>query len=530
MIGEGPEVYDLTLASFRKLLPVFLPLIFLAFLQPVMGQTVYDIQVGAWGDDASRGNMGVGVEIRTSIFPRASQDSFDYFWVGDNLQNGAFIQFGYGIVTPRYYCLYGESAGYHNTCFGSSDNVGNGDVRWFWEYWPNGEVNDFYYGVGPMDSVGPEGSWHLYQIRPNVANGWKFVLDGQSVQSFNDFRVQESNDKAYFVAEEVTDIPSASGTLGPVEFRNLSYLTTNGWVQVQSLTAISGCGALTPNCGISIPYGVTVLGANDVRAGTGEQLRETDDLLWLQTFALTVSVPTGVQVTVDGTTYTSGVFELSLSSGPHTISVSNFFQVDAGNGLRFAKWSDGVAYNPRTIDLSSDTSLEATYVKQYKLTLVSSSSTSGDGWYDKGTTAKFHTDSTPRILNLGIMFPVGWYSETGQLITIFGSGSIVMDAPHTLTARWVRLDFLILTAIVVLGIIVIDRGLSRLRGNQKPRQTSKGTKRSQTTAEPSVEHVSAPLPQAPKRTRGQSEMFCFQCGAVIPRDSKFCKECGSKQT
>lgn len=263
-------------------------------------QTIYNIQVGALGDDSSRGNIGVGVEIRTSIFPLARQDSADAFWVGDNLQNGAFIQFGYIIQTPGNYCLYGELVNNTQTCFGSLDTVGSGDARWFWQYWPNGTTNDLYFGLGPMDSAGSDGSWHLYQILPDVANGWNFILDGQSVLSFNDFTVQKSNDPAYFVAEEVTNTFYASGSLGPVEFRNLSYFSRVGWVQAQSLTAISNCGKMTltlSNCNISIPYGVTVLGANDILAGTGEQLMEAGALLWAtQTtaqgppgFALTVS-------------------------------------------------------------------------------------------------------------------------------------------------------------------------------------------------------------------------------------------------
>jgi hypothetical protein len=236
--------------------------------------------VGAWGDDASQRNEGVGVEIRTSIFPLANQDSVDYFYVADNLQNWAFIQFGYAIVTPGYYCLYGHSVGNQDTCLGSSDTVAKGDARWFWQYWPNGTGDEFYIGLGPTDSAGGEGTWHHYQILPNATSGWNFVLDGQSVWNFGDFKAQESSGPAYFVAEEVTSAPSASGLLGPVEFRDLSYLSpANGWMQVKSLTAISGCGGPNPNCGISIPYGVTVLGANDVLAGTGQASQTNGELL-----------------------------------------------------------------------------------------------------------------------------------------------------------------------------------------------------------------------------------------------------------
>jgi hypothetical protein len=400
----------------------------------------YHIQVGAWGDDASRGNTGVGVEIQTSIFPLASQDSADYFWVGDNLQNGAFIQFGYIIQTPGNYCLYGQSVSNYQTCLGSSDTVGSGDARWFWEYWPNGNVNDFYFGLGPIDSAGPDGSWHHYQIWPNVDNGWDFVLDGQPVSSFNDFKVQESKGQAYFVAEETANAPYASESLGPVEFRNLSYLSPTGWVQVQSLTALSACETLNPtlsNCDISIPYGVELLGPNDVLAGTGVETVLDGQLLWMVNPTLTLQVPSQVQVTVDGVIQEAGPIKLTIPTGMHDVSVPNFVLVNNGTALRFTGWSDGINDTNLSIDLTSDYSLSAIYVTQYMLTLSANETvvsfltpTSGAGWYDSGSTATFSTANQ----NFPFVFD-GWYDESGNLITSSPTGTIVMDAPHTLEAR-----------------------------------------------------------------------------------------------
>ena len=263
-------------------------------------QTKYNIQVGAWGDDASKGNTGVGAEIRTHIVPLAGQDSGVSFWVGDNLQNGAFIQFGYELSGTGSYCLYGEEIGDSVNCLGSSDTIGLNDARWFWQYYPNANVTDFYYELGPANSAGQEGSWHLYQIWPNVANGWNFVLDGQSVWSFNKFQVIKSEESAYIMAEEVTTAASASGTLGPVEFRNLSYWTQYGWQQVTSLSATTGCGGVNPNCGISIPYGVTLVGPNDIIAGTGQKQRREDEILWPQTFRLTITTPSTFPLPLTG--------------------------------------------------------------------------------------------------------------------------------------------------------------------------------------------------------------------------------------
>jgi hypothetical protein len=174
--------------------------------------------------------------------------------------------------------MYGYNSGGNSTCSGSYDIVENGDARWFWEYWPDPKLPNFYFGTGPRNSAGQEGSWHLYQIMANVTNGWAFLLDGQTVSKLN-YPWTVSGAPVYVVAEEGSYVPSASGSLGPVEFRNPSYYTKNVWHQVEFIYAISGCGAENPECGISVPYGVTVLGPSDIIAGTGQQLRKDGELL-----------------------------------------------------------------------------------------------------------------------------------------------------------------------------------------------------------------------------------------------------------
>jgi len=48
----------------------------------------YALQVGAVGDDASRGNSGMAVRIRTHIYSVSAADYGNSFWVGDVLANG----------------------------------------------------------------------------------------------------------------------------------------------------------------------------------------------------------------------------------------------------------------------------------------------------------------------------------------------------------------------------------------------------------------------------------------------------------
>jgi hypothetical protein len=382
--------------------------------------------------------MGVGAEILTRVYGVFKPDYGHFFWVGDNLANGAFIQFGYGLFSPGYYCLYGEEIGTYTNCLGSSDSIASTDPRWFWEYWPNPKVIDFYFGTGPADSAAPNGAWHHYQIWPNVANGWNFVLDGQTVWSFNSFQSTTSKDPAFVVAEEVISLPSASGNLGPVEFRNLEYLTQNGWQQVRSLTAISGCGVLSPNCG-TIPYGVASLGANDILAGAGVHQVLNNQLLWTAQVTLTLNAPYQAIIVVDDQYQVSGGRQISLMPGEHLLAASLVVSVSDGVRLRFDHWSDGYQYAGRNLYLDSDTTLEAVYVTQYKLTIISPLPASGDGWYDEGSNAIFSINVFPITINSqGLWLFVGWYTETGDFVTIFGSGSIMMGSPHTLEAKYLH--------------------------------------------------------------------------------------------
>ncbi len=470
----------------------------------------YALQVGAWGDEVSRGNMGVGAEILTSIY-YVSHPGIDHsFWVGDDLANGAFIQFGYELSSPGYYCLYGEVIGDHTNCQGSSEMIGSGDPRWFWQYWPNPYVVDFYYGIGRARSGGPNGAWHHYQIWPNVANGWDFVLDGQTV-SFNSFQSTTSKDPAFVVAEEVTSLPSASGNLGPVEFRNLEYLAQNGWQQVQSLTAYSGCGGLSPNCG-TIPYGVASLGANHIVAGAGVQQALNNQILWTVNPTLILQVPSQVQVTIDGASQKPGMVQMTTSIGLHNVSVPSFVQLDAGTRLRFIYWRDGsqVVTDPNIIiDLRSNERAEAIYVTQYQLNLISTFSASGGRWYDAGSTAYFSTVTSPQVLlgeEIGFSTFNGWY-ENSFLLSSSTNASLIMNGPHTLVADWQNVQMpqhqvfgvIMFAAAFVLIILIL-------------RKVTAGV-------------------QVPSRAKGagtsgaRTRRVCWYCGTQLAHNEKYCEHC-----
>jgi hypothetical protein len=361
--------------------------------------------------------------IQTTSYVVTNADA-DSFWVGDNLQDGSFVQFGFLIQTSRYYCLRGAESGNGSSCTGQVGNIENGDARWFWEYWPNWNGNEFDYGIGPQGSAGGNGTWHTYTMKPNSVGDWSFVLDNTTVDTLS-FQVVKSKDPTFVVAEETTGLPSPSGQLGPVEFKNLSYLKPDGWHGVLSLLAITECGGPNPNCGIAIPYGVTVTGDQLITAGAGLTQRTSGQLLWITNFTLQVIAPPEVNVTIDGKAYGPGTVHVYMPEGNHTISVSSQIQVDGSDRLMFEGWSDGVQDSNRTVGLFGDVTLNTTYVRQYLLT-VDPPSASGGGWYNEGATANF---SAPPTTNFQ-----GWY-ESGNLVTASPNGSIVMNGPHVLDAN-----------------------------------------------------------------------------------------------
>ena len=238
----------------------------------------HHLQVGAWGNQDSVGNVGVQAEIQTHTYD-VSNSSEDAFWIGDILSNGAFIQFGYLLLSPGYYCLVAHVAAGATTCTGADDTISLGDARWFWAYFPNARnIGEWYYEFGLKNSAGMNSTWHLYSIIPTESGNWSFQIDGMTTYT-TPFQYAPSSSPAHFVAEKAAGPDQQQ--LGPVEFRDLAYLDTSGlWHGTSSLTPIVGCGEGDTNPCNFVPYGVAAVGANDVLAGSGVPTPPTAHAIW----------------------------------------------------------------------------------------------------------------------------------------------------------------------------------------------------------------------------------------------------------
>jgi hypothetical protein len=197
---------------------------------------------------------------------------------------------------------------------------------------------------------------------------------------------------------------------------------------------------------------------------------------------LHITVPNPVTITVDEINQSQGSVNLSLVTGPHNVTVPEIVQVNSDTRLKFEGWSDGLTSANRTILLNHYVSLEAIYINQYFLAIESSASVSGFGWYDQGTNAPFSVHSTiqPMVGVLGLLGGrlefQGWYDHD-QLITTAETGSIQMNAAHSIQARWYA-NYTIPAALLISTIILFTYEIVSYKGkphrlNTKPRARRK---------------------------------------------------------
>ena len=268
-----------------------IPLLLLnaTFFQATPLQTTTTFKVGAWGDDASRNNYGVEVSIETHTYDSAG-NSFNYFWVGDDLSDGAFIQFGYALE-PGVHCLRGEVSAGTLICSGPTEAIGNSDARWEWQYWPDFSKMGFYFGIGPSESAGLNNTFHEYAIFTNSQNTWSFLFENETVAQ-TPFPVSPSMDPALIVSEGSAG--NSSQQLGPARFDALSYYDGSQWRMVDSLVSTSYCG-ISIAC-VANEYGATAVGPNSIIIGSGIPRWPDGTLLWTsQEERVDVQVHPGVQ-------------------------------------------------------------------------------------------------------------------------------------------------------------------------------------------------------------------------------------------
>ena len=180
-------------------------------------------------------------------------------------------------------------------------------------------------------------------------------------------------------------------------------------------------------------YSDTIIFSNATN-GAGNTNRGASLSVMANTFAYTITTsPSGLQVIVDGATYTTPrTFNWTVGSS-HNLSVSN---IQGGtNGVRyvFSSWSDGGAQAHSITTPAGSSTSSASFTTQYSLTAASNPSNGGNvdpagtTWHNRGQII-----SVMAAVNSGFSFQ-GW---AGSLSGTKNPESVIMDAPKTASANF----------------------------------------------------------------------------------------------
>jgi hypothetical protein len=174
---------------------------------------------------------------------------------------------------------------------------------------------------------------------------------------------------------------------------------------------------------------------------------------------LTVQVPAGVAASIDGAKQAPGPAQVPISAGSHNMTVPLTVEFNNETRLEFRGWSDGFAAPNRTVRVSTSTTYEAIYVRQYQLRIDDQANSAlGQGWYDAGAKATISVaDVEPMSGVLGLLGGKlrfqAWYEES-KLLTSATNGIVVMDTPHNLTVLW-HADYTMPFAYLAMIIVVL---------------------------------------------------------------------------
>jgi len=181
----------------------------------------------------------------------------------------------------------------------------------------------------------------------------------------------------------------------------------------------------------SSPYGTN---PTSLPAGTATASRSIGLTVATATSVYTISTnPSGLQIIVDGVSFTSPkTFNWSPGSS-HTLAVSSPLGGSTGIRHLFSSWSDGGAQSHGIVAAAATTNYVATFSTQYQLTASSNpanagaTSPAGTTWQTKGQTLSLAASP-----NSGYAFS-GW---SGHLQGMTNPQAITMDAPKSVTANF----------------------------------------------------------------------------------------------
>jgi len=166
---------------------------------------------------------------------------------------------------------------------------------------------------------------------------------------------------------------------------------------------------------------------------------------WIGSLSVTMSAstvsctlatnPSGLQITVDGLTYTASQSFIWVAGSSHTISVPSPQPGVLGVRYVYASWSDGGAQSHAVTVPSSSITYMANLITQYSLTTsinpagTGTVSPSGTSWYNSGQSASISAKAY-----FGCVFS----SWSGDLSGSTNPSSVLMNRPKNVTANLIQ--------------------------------------------------------------------------------------------
>ncbi|MBN2334125.1 fibronectin type III domain-containing protein [Candidatus Bathyarchaeota archaeon] len=131
-------------------------------------------------------------------------------------------------------------------------------------------------------------------------------------------------------------------------------------------------------------------------------------------------------------TDSNGLVSFTTEAPSYTVEAQPVIEYSTESRALFMEWEDGTQSNPRTVSVSSDTTLMVRYRTQHLLTVISPhGDPCGGGWYDEGTEAVFSVTSRTGFIPQHVF--TGWGGDSDASSH---ASQIVMDGPKTVTANW----------------------------------------------------------------------------------------------
>ncbi|MGC8671342.1 MAG: hypothetical protein ACP5TJ_00400 [Candidatus Micrarchaeia archaeon] len=342
----------------------------------------YWFQSGVRAGNSASQNNGASVSIET-IEPQMPTSGSFAFWVGENLQNGAFIQIGYTVEN--------ESGNYPTNCTASGCTgrvyLAAGSPTWFYEYFLPGENSTFMGAIGPNDSAGSNGTFNTYSFY-SLGDTWYFLFNGKQVGSVN-LGTDSSGPNPPVAIAELANSSGITSYMRPVLFENLSAYKYNSFYPVENGYGIISYGSGSKT-NVANPYGVEEVDSrvNYFEVGSGLPTSTNGTQLWHLGYWLRISTP----------------FKSLNSSAEYAayaqvpISVPEKIYIANGERAVFSYWiGRGIGsytgpLNSTVVNMYSNITESAVYTIQYFVNVTSTPAgfqTYGTGWYSNGSIVKY---------------------------------------------------------------------------------------------------------------------------------------------